>query len=146
MKTALQTVRARWQRGNAMLELAFATPMLMLMLSGVIDFGRAYYFTDAAVSAARAGAQYGIESPSNFGNYAGMRLAAQNDAQGISNFTATATSYCETSGGTTTDCTSVSAVKGYVKVTTAITYNLMIPWPGLPNALNIGGIAIMRCR
>ena len=71
-----------------MLELAFATPMLMLMLSGVIDFGRAYYFTDAAVSAARAGAQYGIESPSNFGNYAGMRLAAQNDAQGIANFSA----------------------------------------------------------
>ena len=145
MKSTFKTIRRRLQRGNAMLELGLAAPVLMLMLSGVIDFGRAFYFTDAAVSAARAGAQYGIQSPTNFKNYAGMQLAAQNDAQGIPNFTATATSYCQDSGGNTALCTAAS-IKGYVQVKTAITYNLMIPWPGLPNPLNIGGIAILRCK
>jgi Flp pilus assembly protein TadG len=145
MKSTLKTMGRRRQRGNAMLELGFATPMLMLMLSGVIDFGRAFYFTDAAVSAARAGAQYGIESPANFGNYTLMQQAAQNDAQGIPNFTASATSYCQDSSGNAVACTAAGA-RGYVKVTTAITYNLMVPWPGLPNPLNIGGIAIMRCQ
>ena len=145
MKSTFKIIRRRMQRGNAMLEMGLATPVLILMLSGVIDFGRAFYFTDAAVSAARAGAQYGIESPANFGNYPGMRQAALNDAQGISNLTAVATSYCQDSGGATALCTA-AGIKGYVQVKTAITYNLMIPWPGLPNPLNIGGIAIMRCK
>lgn len=145
MKSILRTIRKRSRRGNALMEMAFATPMLMLMLSGVIDFGRAFYFTDAAVSAARAGAQYGIQSPANFGNYTQMQLAAQADAQGIQNFTATATSYCQDAAGNAAACTAAGA-RGYVKVTTAITYNLMVPWPGLPNPLNIGGLAIMRCQ
>ena len=145
MKSTLKTIQRRLQRGNAMLELGFATPMLMLMLSGVIDFGRAFYFTDAAVSAARAGAQYGIESPANFGNYTLMQQAAQNDAQGIANFSATASSYCQDSSGNAAAC-AASGARGYVKVKTAITYNLMIPWPGVPNPLNVGGIAILRCQ
>jgi Flp pilus assembly protein TadG len=145
MKTTLKTTRRRRQRGNALIELGLATPMLMLLLSAVIDFGRVFYYTDAAVSAARAGAQYGIQSAANFGNYAGMKLAAQTDAQGIQNFTANATSYCQSSSGTTMDCT-VSGAEGYIKVTTAITYNLLLPWPGLPNPLPVGGAAIMRCQ
>jgi len=145
MKSTFETLRRRLQRGNAMVELGLATPMMILMLSGVIDFGRAFYFTDAAASAARAGAQYGIESPSNFNNYTLMQQAAQNDAQGIPNFTATADSYCQDSSGAAALCTAAGA-RGYVRVKTAITYNLMIPWPGLPNPLNIGGIAVMRCQ
>jgi len=64
-------------------------------------------------------------------------------AFGISNCNATATSYYQDSAGTTVSCT-VSGVRAYVKVATAITYTLMIPWPGLINPLNIGGIAITR--
>jgi Flp pilus assembly protein TadG len=128
-----------------MLEMGLAAPMMFLMLSGVIDFGRAFYFTDAAASAARAGAQYGIASAANFGNYTGMEQAAQNDAQGISNFSANATSFCQDSSGNSVACSS-SGAKGYVKVTTSVTYNLLIPWPGLPNPLNIGGLAIMRSQ
>src|SRR6266478_6571240 len=116
MKSTLKIIRRRLQRGNAILEMGLATPILML--SGVIDFGRAFYFTDAAVSAARAGAQYGIQSPTNFKNYAGMQLAAQTDAQGISNLTAVATSYCQDSGGATALCTA-AGIKGYVQVKTA---------------------------
>jgi Flp pilus assembly protein TadG len=143
MKSNSDTKRRR--RGNALIEAGLAAPVMFLLLSGVIDFGRAFYFTDAAASAARAGAQYGIESAANFANYAGMQQAAQTDAQGISNFSATATSYCKDAAGNTVDCTA-SGAKGYVKVTTAITYNLMMPWPGLPNPLNVAGLAIIRSQ
>jgi hypothetical protein len=125
--------------------MGLATPLLMLVLSAVIDFGRVFYYTDAAVGAARAGAQYGIQSAANFGNYAGMQLAAQTDAQGIQNFSATATSYCQDSAGTTVACTAAGA-EGYVKVATSITYNLILSWPGLPNPLPVGAKAIMRCQ
>ena len=143
MKSMFKTIRRRGRRGNALIEFGFAAPMLMLLLSAVVDFGRVFYYTDAAVSAARAGAQYGIQGAANFGNYAGMQLAAQTDAQGIQNFSAAATSYCQDSSGMNVGCTT-SGAKGYVKVTTAITYNLLVAWPGLPNPLPVGGAAIMR--
>ena len=143
MKLNSDTKRNR--RGNALIEAGLTAPVMFLLLSGVLDFGRAFYFTDAAVSAARSGAQYGIESAANFANYAGMQQAAQNDAAGISNFSATASSYCRDSGGNSVAC-SESGAKGYVKVQTAITYNLLMPWPGLPNPLSIGGLAIMRSQ
>ena len=145
MKSTIKTIRKPFQRGNALIEIGLATPMLMLLLSAVIDFGRVFYYSDAAVSAARAGAQYGIQSAANFGNYAGMQLAAQTDAQDIPNFSATATSYCQDSSGTAVACTAAGA-EGYVKVATTITYNLILAWPGVPNPLPVAAKAIMRCQ
>ena len=144
MKTIPVTRKSR-RSGNAMIETAFASTLLFLMLSAVIDFGRAFHMTDVAAGAARAGAQYGIQSAANFGNYPGMVAAAQTDAQGVQNFSATAESYCKDLGGSTVDCSSVGA-RGYVKVKTTILYKLIIPWPGLPNPLPVGGSAILRTQ
>jgi hypothetical protein len=120
--------------------------MMFLLLSGVIDFGRAFYYTDAAVSAARAGTQYGILSAANMANVAGMKAAAEKDAEGIAGFTAEAEFFCQASGGGgTVPCDNPSA-QGYVKVKTAIVYPLMLPWPGIPNPLPVGGLAVMRVQ
>ena len=145
MRVFIVTERKRRQRGNALIEVGLILPMLFLMASGVIDFGRAFYFADVAAGAARAGAQYGIESASNFNNNTGMQLAAQNDAQGVPNFSATATSYCQDSSGNSVACT-VAGAQAFVKVSTSISYSLIMPWPGLPNPLTIGGLAIMRSQ
>lgn len=145
MESTIKTIRKPQQRGNALVEIGLAVPMMMLLLSAVIDFGRVFYYSDAAVSAARAGAQYGIQSAANFGNYAGMQLAAKADAQDIPNFSATATSYCQDSSGAAVACTA-SGAEGYVKVATTITYNLILAWPGVPNPLPVGAAAIMRCQ
>ena len=129
-----------------MIETAFASTLLFLMLSAVIDFGRAFHMTDVAAGAARAGAQYGIQSAANFGNYPGMVAAAQADAQGVQGFSATAESFCrDLADAADVDCASVGA-RGYVKVKTSIVYNLLIPWPGLPNPLPVGGSAILRTQ
>ena len=171
MKATFNNRRNR-QRGNALVEAGLIAPVMFLMLSGVIDFGRAFYYTDAAASAARAGAQFGIQSPATFTNYTGMEIAALNDVNasckdsggtsatcnpslsgqqaqqayiGSYKLSATATSYCKDSSGNTVAC-SASTARGYVKVVTSITYNLMLPWPGLPSPLAIGGLAIMRTQ
>src|SRR5438876_10182470 len=86
--------RRNQQRGNALIEAGLIAPVMFLMLSGVIDVGRAFYFTDAAASAARAGAQYGVQSASNFNNVVAMEVAALNDANAS----------CTDSSGTAVTC------------------------------------------
>jgi len=148
MNVNTETTRKRRQRGNSMIEAAFATPMLFLLLAGVVDFGRAFYFCDIAAGAARAGVQYGIISSANAGNTAGMEAAAKADAVGVPNsiFTAQASFFCQDSGGTVVVCKDNPGAEEYVKVVTHITYALIIPWPGLANPLNIGGIGVMRVQ
>jgi hypothetical protein len=122
--------------------------MLFLLLSGVIDFGRAFYFTDIAAGAARAGAQYGILSSANTGNTAGMEQAAREEAVGVPAgiFSVTADFFCQNSAGTVQPDCSDPNYEEYVRVRTHINYALMMPWPGLPNPLNIGGISVMRVQ
>ncbi len=46
-------------RGAAMVEFAVATPVLVLLAFGVIDYGRAFYVYNALSSIVRDGARYG---------------------------------------------------------------------------------------
>jgi Flp pilus assembly protein TadG len=59
-----RTVRTggRRTRGQAVVELAVAAPLLFLMLWGMIDFGRAYFQYIALVNAARDGARFAATS------------------------------------------------------------------------------------
>jgi Flp pilus assembly protein TadG len=134
------------QKGNALLEMALGSTMLFGMLAGVIDFGRAFYFTDIATGAARAGAQYGIQAAANFGNHDMMEAAAARDANGVSGFTAEASSYCTNAAGSTVTCDGSSGLRGWVKVTTSIPYRLLVPWPWLPGNVTVKGHALMRTQ
>jgi Flp pilus assembly protein TadG len=136
------------RRGNAIVEAALAAPMLFLFLSGVVDFGRSFYFADVAAGAARAGTQYGIISSANAGNTGGMEAAARAEATGVPSniFSVTATFYCKDSGGSTVTCKADPSYEEYVRVETHISYALIIPWPGLANPMNIGGVSVMRVQ
>ena len=46
------------QGGQSLVEFALALPVLLLILLGLADFGRAFYYTTAIASAARVGAEY----------------------------------------------------------------------------------------
>jgi len=54
----------RDERGAALVELALATPLLLILIVGVVDFARVFYVGMQVTDAARAGAQWG-SSPSN---------------------------------------------------------------------------------
>lgn len=53
------------ERGQSLVELALILPVLMLVLVGIFDFGRAFYAYNALSNAAREGARYGTVHPEN---------------------------------------------------------------------------------
>lgn len=46
------------EAGQSLVEIALALPILLLVLLGLADLGRAFYYTTAVASAARQGAAY----------------------------------------------------------------------------------------
>ncbi len=62
LMAALGRLRRRFvrgERGAAMVEFAVATPLLLLLAFGVIDFGRAFYVYNKLSSTVRDAARYG---------------------------------------------------------------------------------------
>lgn len=67
------------RRGQAVIEMALAAPLLTLMLFGLVDFGRAYFQYISLVNAAREGARYAAYGYVNLSNAA---TPPQNTVQG----------------------------------------------------------------
>jgi hypothetical protein len=51
------------ERGQSLTEFALALPVILLILLGVADLGRVFYYTSAIANAAREGASYAARSP-----------------------------------------------------------------------------------
>lgn len=51
------------ERGQSLVEFALILPLLVLILMGVFDFGRAFFAYNAISNGAREGARYGIIHP-----------------------------------------------------------------------------------
>lgn len=52
------------EAGQSLVEFALALPLLLVMLLGLADLGRAFYYTSAIANAARAGAAYAASNAS----------------------------------------------------------------------------------
>ena len=85
------------EEGNSLLETALVLPVLLLLLAGAVDVGRAYRAAMIVNGAASTGAVYGTHYPTDT---AGMKLAAQLNASKIVTVTSTATYGCECADGT----------------------------------------------
>ncbi len=53
------------ERGQALVELAVMTPILLLLIAGIIEAGRAFYAYNQLANASREGARYGVFSPTD---------------------------------------------------------------------------------
>ena len=136
----------RCESGSSLLEFALVLPVLLVLLIGLIDLGRAAYFGILTSNAARAGAQYGAQSIYTSTDTTGMSNAAIADAPGIG-LTAVGTTLCTVDGGGLTSCPSNitgQTVVYYVKVHVSGTFASLVTYPGLPSSIPIGGDAIMR--
>jgi Flp pilus assembly protein TadG len=71
------------EQGQAMLEAALTLPVLLLLLVGAAELGRVNYAAIELTNAAKAGAQYGAQSPEFQYDSTGITLAAQNEANDI---------------------------------------------------------------
>ncbi len=56
-------IRARKEKGQSLVELAIILPLLLLILLGIIDFGRVFYSYVTITNASREGARYGALHP-----------------------------------------------------------------------------------
>lgn len=155
MKSHTKAIRnlLRSREANSIIETAFVMPVLVLLLLGAFDFGRAYYYAVEVSSAAHAAATYGIH---NLSDSAGMTSAAQLDAPDVSTLATTANYGCECFDGSakSTSCTTppTSCAEGstaenyvnYVQVKTTATYKPILVYPGLPTTFTLTGSAYMR--
>jgi len=66
------------ESGQELIEFALVVPLLMLILFGVLDLGRAFYASITIANAAREGARYAMFYP---GDTAGIRMATEREAQ-----------------------------------------------------------------
>ena len=129
-----------------MVELAIALPILLLLTLGVIEFGRAAYFSIEVSEAARAGAQYGSQSLADAANSDNITQAAQNSVPDIGMMSVTVhpqSCVCPgTNAVTGGDCTGLlgcSYPLVYLTVTTSYTLDTLFQYPGLPASFSLNG-------
>jgi Flp pilus assembly protein TadG len=136
----------RCESGSSLLEFAIVLPVLLVLLIGLIDLGRAAYFGILTANAARAGAQYGAQSIYTSTDTTGMSSAAIADAPGIG-LTAVGSTLCSINGGALTTCPSNingQTVVYYVKVHASGTFASLVRYPGLPPQISISGDSVVR--
>ena len=164
----MKQVGKRRQSGQALIELAFVLPVLLLLALGVIELGRFAYIGILIGNAARAGAAYGAQSNGQSVDTTGITNAADYDFAGAtsgstttngltaSSLTVTSSVSCGcdssgtiTSAGCTTasnptagSCTTGSWVV-YVSVTASGSFRGLFNYPGIPNPLALSRTAIL---
>jgi Flp pilus assembly protein TadG len=137
------------QAGQSVLELALLAPLLLLMLVGTIEIGRFAYFAIEATSAARAGAQYGMQSLTDSRDIRGIQLAASHDAPELQHLSVTPKNLCACSNrpshyvGCPAQCGTGHPVV-FLQVDATVQVLPLFHYPGLPSTFTASGKAIMR--
>ena len=140
-----------------MIEFALVFPLLLLMCLGATDFGRLFFHAVTVANAASVGAFHGAQSNVASAQYSLMEQRATEDADNISDVTATATRFCECPGETPVaiDCsqaTDVTACPGYgpprayVRTDVRQTFETLVNYPGIPSSTSVGRDAFMRVQ
>jgi Flp pilus assembly protein TadG len=149
---ARETSLRRDEAGNALVELAAVTPMLLLLAIGAFDFGRVFYTAMAVTGAAHAGAQYGAQSVGKAEDQAGMVQAALDSSPdlGIS-ATASESPVCRcATGSATVDCDTTDSaclpLRVYASVTASRTFTTIVNYPGIPHSVPISRTAQIRAQ
>lgn len=139
----------RSQSGAAAVELALTLPFLLLLVIGVVDYGRAFYTSITVANAARAGAEYGAQSPETSGDFVEMRNFAQGDGQDAGTLTLNAIRYCECAGvaqACNAVCPGGAAPDVFIEVTATKSVSMFLRYLGLPTTLTIVRKATFRSQ
>lgn len=132
-------------RGQSILEIAVATPFMLLLLLAIVEFGRYMYGGVEVSNAARAGVQYGSQSVISSGDTNGIINATKADASDITTLNVTPSTFCVcgSNEGTQISCTGTSPcfgtdrVEEYVQVVASNQFKPFLKYPGLPATLTI---------
>jgi len=146
------------EAGQSLLELGLITPLLLLLLIGVIEFGRFAYVGILVGNAARAGAAYGAQSLAQSADTSGIQTAADNDfqnnGQNVNTLTVNSSTACgcDSSGTPTTEaCVGTGAglcTTGHWVVMVSVqaegTYASLFKFPGIPASVTLNRTCTLR--
>jgi Flp pilus assembly protein TadG len=120
----------RSSRAQSLVEFALIAPFLIILMLGVIDYGRVYFAFVSVTNGARNGAHFASGGPSNLADTSGIRSAAMADMSELL--------------GTSADNPDIAVASGndgqgrlYADVTVTYTFDTIFPWPGLPNSFDV---------
>ncbi len=121
------------------------TPFLLLLLIGTIEVGTYMYDGIEVGNGARAGVQYGAQSPVYANDQNGIATAVQADAVDLSGLAVTSGTFCtcESNHAAHVSCSGVSPCAAsdprdtYVQDVVAKQFNPFVVFPGLPSSLTI---------
>jgi Flp pilus assembly protein TadG len=143
----------RNRRGATIVEFAVILPMLMTAVAGLCDFGLAAYASIQVQQAVQLGAQYALEKGWDQNGIATAVVQSGSALGGSIVATPAPTKTCgcpSSSGVTAADCTSgtcgVDTVYTYVTVSAQLTYNTILPWPGVPNSYTFSAQSMVRIQ
>ena len=133
-----------------MIEFALLAPVVLLLVVGAIDFGTFIYQKMQLQSAARAGAQYAIQSDATVSDTAGILNAAQIASEvDFTGVTPTITQYCACSDGIETTPDGSGSCGGtcaggefpglYVRVNLTGRFSPLFPIAGISNLVSSTG-------
>jgi Flp pilus assembly protein TadG len=157
------------QSGQALVELAFILPVLLLLALGVIEIGRYAYISILVGNAAHAGAMYASLGTSQAADQTGIQNAALYDFAGATsgttktngqvagNLTVTSAQSCGCDAGgsvATAVCdknanpTAGTCATGHwvvaVSVTASGTFNSLFNYPGIPGSIDVSRTSTLR--
>lgn len=117
-------------RGQSIIEFAIVLPVLLLLVMGVIDFGRVYFAYVSVTNGARNGAEHASHGVGAVADTDAIREAVLADTSDLLNTSETNPQVTVTTG--------TDAYGGvYADVTVNYTYGTIFPWPGLPDSINL---------
>ena len=130
---------ARTERGASAVEFAIILPVLLLVLGGIVDFGRYFFFQIQLTNAAREGARVAIAYPSPPDPTASINARVMAAAGGVPSAAVTPVAICS------------SGVTGYATVVVSAPFTWSVLGPAIkmvggtwvaPTAASTG---VMRC-
>jgi Flp pilus assembly protein TadG len=146
--------------GQSLVEISLSLPLLVFLLIGGVDIGRAFAVQLAVQNGARAGAEASAldYTPTN-GEAATHAQQEMNRTPGMdAGTTCTNSGNVYTCGSATititrakfdgSACPATPGIDGanacYFKVRVQYTWRTIIPWPGIPNVFNIDRSTLVR--
>lgn len=135
--------------GQGLIEMAFAFPILIILLFGAAEYGRLCYIGVEVTNAAHAAAQYGAQNRGTASDTPGVTTAATNEAANVANLSVTLTQLCAATYSdtpTNANCGPAAPAIEYVQVNTQATVASLFNSYGFGGNYNLYGQAIERVR
>lgn len=147
------------QAGAALVEAALTGPVLVMLVLGVVEFGRVAYIAIETSNAAKAAVAYGSQTQVTAVDTSGMQATAQLEASGLAsqnvNLSVNTTANCACSSpdtsqapfactDTTASCPDPSFVEQTLNVTVTATFQPIIHVGSFPGPFTITGTAVQK--